>query len=226
MVSGRTIVVSAIGGTKVAEGPHAHGLPADGNLVVWRSVDGGHTWSQPSAVNDTPASAREGLHAMAVDTAGTLAAVWLDLRATGTKLFGSQSHDSGKTWSRNSLLYRSPDGTICQCCAPSLAATGKEQFAVMFRNSLAGNRDLYVLDWKDGIAGAPEKLGKDSWKLNACPMDGGGIANLNGHLVSAWRRDKAVYLAEPGKAEKAIGEGKDVTIARRCERHIRRLDES
>src|SRR3954452_8134702 len=38
--SGKTIVVSAVGGTAVATGTHAHGLPSDGNLLVWRSLDG------------------------------------------------------------------------------------------------------------------------------------------------------------------------------------------
>jgi hypothetical protein len=38
-ISGKTIVVSAVYGESVATGPHAHGLPADGDLVAWRSTD-------------------------------------------------------------------------------------------------------------------------------------------------------------------------------------------
>ena len=34
------------------------------------------------------------------------------------------SQDGGATWSKNVLLYESPGGTICQCCAPSLARAG------------------------------------------------------------------------------------------------------
>src|SRR5215471_1898310 len=34
------IVVTAVAGRRLAEGPHAHGLSADGDLLVWRSRDG------------------------------------------------------------------------------------------------------------------------------------------------------------------------------------------
>src|SRR5437870_4550170 len=34
-LSGGTIVISAVTGRKLATGPHAHGLPSDGDLMVW-----------------------------------------------------------------------------------------------------------------------------------------------------------------------------------------------
>jgi hypothetical protein len=33
-LSDGTIIISAVAGKKVAEGPHAHGLPSDGDLLV------------------------------------------------------------------------------------------------------------------------------------------------------------------------------------------------
>src|SRR5690349_6285909 len=66
VIDGDTLIVSAIA--------------SESDLFAWRSPDGGRTWSKPVAVNDKPTSAREGLHAMAVDPAGHLAAVWLDDR--------------------------------------------------------------------------------------------------------------------------------------------------
>jgi BNR repeat protein len=214
VISGQTTLVSAVGGSTVASGPHAHGLPADGNLLIWRSTDEGHTWSDPVTVNDVPGAAREGLHTMTVAADGTVAAAWLDLRSQGTRLVGSISRDAGKTWSKNILLYQSPDGTICQCCAPSLTSTGAGEFAVMFRNVMAGARDLYVLRWKDGQSiSSAEKLGTGSWKLNACPMDGGGIASDQGRLISAWRRGDTIFQAEQGKPETPIAQGKDVALA-------------
>jgi hypothetical protein len=44
--SGDAIVITAVVGRTLAEGPHAHGLPSDGDLIVWRSTDGGRTWSK------------------------------------------------------------------------------------------------------------------------------------------------------------------------------------
>ena len=213
-ISGDAILVSAILGKSLAAGPHAHGLPADGDLVTWRSTDGGMTWSQPTVVNDVPAAAREGLHAIAAGPHGEIAATWLDLRATGTKLYGAYSRDNGASWSKNVLLYESPEGTICQCCDPSIVSTGNGKFQVMFRNVLGGARNMYLADWDLSMPVTKvQKLGVGSWNLNACPMDGGGLARRGKSLVTAWRRDETVYLDDPGQPEVALGEGKDVALA-------------
>ena len=214
VISGKTIIVSAVYGDTQATGPHAHGLPADGDLVAWRSTDEGHTWSKPIVINDAPGSAREGLHAMAAGATGEIAAAWLDLRSTGTKLYGAYSVNGGSTWSKNLLIYESPEGTICQCCHPSLVSSGKGQFEVMFRNVVHGTRDMYLTSWHlNGQISNPKKLGTTSWNINACPMDGGGLGFGGGATVAAWRIDRTVYLSELGKKEVALGEGKDVALA-------------
>ena len=56
-IVGKAIVVSAIIGEK--------GKGADGDLIAWRSTDGGNTWSSGARLNDVPAAAREGLHSIA-----------------------------------------------------------------------------------------------------------------------------------------------------------------
>ncbi|BDC48018.1 hypothetical protein F183_A03340 [Bryobacterales bacterium F-183] len=210
-----TLVVSAIAGEKVATGPHAHGLPEAGNLLTWRSTDHGKTWTRSATINDVPGAAREGLHAMTLAADGkTLHSVWLDLRDKGTKLYGSKSDDGGKTWAKNTLVYESPDGTICQCCHPSLTADTRGNIWMMWRNVIGGNRDMYVLNTS---AAKPEavKQGIGTWPLNACPMDGGAFAvDPDGKVSSAWRRDGAVFLAERGAAEVELGKGKDVAMAR------------
>ena len=214
VLAGNTVVISAVYGETPAIGPHAHGLPENGDLVAWRSTDRGQTWSQPVVVNDVGGAAREGLHTMAAGEGGQVAAVWLDLRAKGTRLYGAYSQDGGKTWSKNLLIYESPNGTICQCCHPSLVSSGKDTYAVMFRNAIDGNRDMYLSEWHtNGSVSIPQKLGKESWALNACPMDGGGITRKGNGIVTAWRRDHTVFLDTPGQSEKALGEGKDVAIA-------------
>jgi len=197
------ILVSAVGGPKAAD-----------SLLAWRSTDQGKTWSKPITVNDVPASAREGLHALAADAQGNALLTWLDLRATGTQLYASVSHDSGQTWSKNFLLYQSPGGTICQCCHPSLLALGQGEFAVMFRNALEGNRDMYVARVKGTTVTKPAaKAGLKSWALDACPMDGGGLALSQGRLLTAWRRANEIFLAPENQPETRIGEGKDVALA-------------
>jgi hypothetical protein len=210
------LLISAIAGEKVATGTHAHGLPEAGNLIVWRSTDKGVTWKQASVINDVPGAAREGLHAIAAAANGKLFAVWLDLREKGTQLYGSQSADGGVTWSKNALVYSSPDGTICQCCHPSLTIDAKGGVWAMWRNVLDGSRDMHLIHSANGEKFEDvRKLGQGTWKLNACPMDGGGfVVDKDGKVTSAWRRDGEIILDEAGKPERSIGAGKDVAIAR------------
>jgi hypothetical protein len=212
-ITSQAIVISAITGAKVSTGPHAHGLPADGDLTVWRSMDQGRTWSRSAVVNDVPGSAREGLHAMTSTANGALFAVWLDLRGNGTRLYGARSTDHGATWSKNAQIYESPDGTICQCCHPSVVMEG-DQIYVMWRNVLDGNRDMYLASSGNGgqSFAAPHKLGVGTWPLNACPMDGGGLALRQGRVTTLWRRGSDLFLSSPGEPEARFATGKDATI--------------
>ena len=80
-----SICITAIGGKQ--------GKGRDGDVLAYRSTDGGTTWSGPVQVNDVADSAREGLHAMAADKQGTLCCVWLDLRNRKTEVMASTSPD-------------------------------------------------------------------------------------------------------------------------------------
>jgi hypothetical protein len=165
-------------------------------------------------VNDQPKASREGLHAMAADAEGHMAMAWLDDRSgKGKRLVGAFSNDGGATWGKNVELYQSPERTICECCAPSMVSLGHGEFAAMFRNALGGSRDMYTLRLSGGkTVGSAEKAGLGTWKLDACPMDGGGIAVRSGQIATAWRRDHAIYLAESGKPEVKVGTGMDVAF--------------
>jgi hypothetical protein len=214
-ITNHAIVITAVMGRTAEGGPHAHGLPSDGDLIAWRSADGGKTWSKGVLINDVPGAPTEGLHSLAADTKGTLFAAWLDKRSGhGTKLYGARSADGGLTWSKNVMIYDSPEGTICECCHPSVALDAAGQVLVMWRNWLAGSRDMYLTRSRDGVTfSKPEKMGTGTWQLNACPMDGGGLVVSQNHVVSAWRREHEIFLAAPGEKEVGIGEGIDVTIA-------------
>lgn len=206
-ISGSTVVVTAIYGATAGD-------PSKGDLVAWRSQDRGQSWKGPVIIDEVPGSAREGLHGLAATPSGSLAAVWLDLRSPGTRIVGAYSKDGGQTWSRNVLLRERPGGTVCQCCAPSISFGQDGRANVMFRNVMGDARDLYLLHWEPGNPPSEaQKVGTGSWILNACPMDGGGLAQRGDEIATAWRRDKTVYLTEAGNKEVAIGEGKDVAAA-------------
>lgn len=207
-ITPKAIVVSAVTGEL--------GGGKDGDLVAWRSTDGGATWSNGVRINDVVAAAREGLHAMTSTPAGLLYATWLDLREQGTRLYGASSSDGGATWSTNTLVYASPDGSICQCCHPSLASDEKGVLFAMWRNAVGGNRNMYVARSSDGGRNwtGSQKVGNGNWELNACPMDGGGLAlDANGNVITTWRRQSDIYQAKAGAAEQAMGAGKDPALA-------------
>ncbi len=185
-----------------------------GNIFSWQK-DASGKWLKGARVNDIDTIAKEGLTALGSDANKNLVAVWLDLR-NGNKnnLYGSTSSNNGKTWTKNFMIYTSPDGHICECCKPSIAINGNNVF-VMFRNWVKGNRDLYLIKSSDGgeTFTAAEKLGTDNWQLNGCPMDGGGLAIADNIVQTVWRRKNKIYACEIGKEEKEIAEGKSCTIA-------------
>lgn len=202
------IVISAVVGEK--------GRGEDGDLIAWRSVDGGKSWSAGKAINDVSSSAREGLHTMAAGGKGILFASWLDLRGKGTRLYGSTSTDGGATWSPNTLVYESPSGSVCECCHPTAVVDAQGRIFVMFRNSINGNRDMYLVRSDDGgkTFGPAAKLGVGTWKLNACPMDGGGLQiSANGKPLTIWRREGDVFLSAGPNLEQRIGAGRHPILA-------------
>ncbi len=202
------IVISAIAASR----PRAQ----DANLLAWRSTDGGKTWSAAHTLNEVAGSAAEGLHAMAAGGKAPVFATWLDLRNRRTELYGARSADGGASWSKNVLVYQSPDGHICECCHPSAAVDAKGNVYVMWRNWLGGARDMYLARSTDGglTFAKAEKLGEGTWPLNACPMDGGALAvDPKGAIASIWRRAQDIFLARPGQAETRLGAGKDAAVA-------------
>jgi hypothetical protein len=202
----------------VRRGPRiaAHGnrltITAIGDeLCAISSSDGGETWSAPVTINDAPKSAAEGLHDLAAAPNGALFATWLDIRSGHMELWGAESRDGGKSWAKNQRVYASPDKSICECCHPNALFDAQGNLAVMWRNSIEGSRDMWMTTRANGAKefSAAKKVGYGTWKLNACPMDGGKIVALGGGKFAAvWQRAGEVFFARPGEAEISLGKGK------------------
>lgn len=191
-----------------------------GNLTAFQLDHRSNRWTRMRGyVNDAKGSAPEGLATIAATDAGAFIATWLDLREERKNniylgVVASASADARRTPNRK--IYASPDGHTCECCRPTITTAGKH-VAVMFRNWLDGARDMYVSRSSDGgkrFASA-EKLGEGTWKLDACPMDGGAASvDPKGDLSTVWRRDATVYYARPGEKEKRMGEGRSPMMSR------------
>ncbi|HEX3998656.1 MAG TPA: sialidase family protein [Pirellulales bacterium] len=200
--SEKSVVVTAV------VGEQGHGR--DGDLLAWHSSSGGDHWSGPVKINTVPGSAREGLHHLTVAPDGTFYCVWLDLREKTAQVYGAASGDGGETWHDEKMIYRSPEGPVCQCCQPQATFDRDGGLHVMWRNNLAGARDMYLANSGDNGRSfdRAKKLGRGTWPLNACPMDGGGIAcDTDGTVHTIWRRDHDLYSCTPGKMELPLGRG-------------------
>jgi len=184
-----------------------------GNIYAFKQQGAGK-WTKAMKVNDVEEVAKEALMGLSADGLHVFA-VWLAVKnPKGQNVYGARSIDGGKTWSKNLLVYDSPDNSVCECCKPSVAVKGNNVY-VMFRNWLGGNRDLYLA--KSGNGGQSfenaQKSGAENWKLNGCPMDGGGlVVNNSGIPQTVWRREGKIYASTIGSAEKEIGEGRGCTM--------------
>ncbi len=85
----------------------------------------------------------------------------------------------------------------------------------MFRNWLNGSRDLYKMESDNSGSSFSKavKLGTDTWKLNGCPMDGGGIVFYNNKVHTIWRRHDQLFHCLPENKEVEIAKGRNCTIA-------------
>src|SRR5262249_22625632 len=114
------------------------------------------------------------------------------------------------TWQGERLVYASPDGSVCECCQPQAAYDPKGRLHVMWRNHVAGARDLYLASSEDHgkTFGKAVKLGEGTWPLGACPADGGAPADDGGRgAATVWMRKKEVFRCTPGEPEVSLGKG-------------------
>lgn len=186
-----------------------------GNIHAFRLNHATNQWAKTGMINDSPLSAPEGLMSIAADHQDNFYAVWLDNRLDKkNKIYVASTSGEAAQWSSSVMAYQSPDGTVCECCKPNIAVKDSKVY-VMFRNWLNGSRDMYVMQSHiERLAFAsPQKIGVGTWKLNGCPMDGGGIFIDDGHAVhTVWQREGKVFYALSNQKEIQIGKGRASSI--------------
>jgi hypothetical protein len=183
-----------------------------GNIHSFQLNHKSNSWSKIQNVNDIEASAPEGLMSITADDNNNFYAVWLDLREERKNNICFSTLNGKKGWSRNRFAYRSPESYVCECCKPSIIAKNNI-VSIMFRNWLKGSRDLYLITstTKGQNFSEAQKLGKGTWPLKGCPMDGGGLSiDSKNNIHTAWQREGQVFYAQPGLPEEKLGEGRNV----------------
>jgi len=204
-VSGAWVVVTAVASER--------GGGRDGDLLCWRSEDYGVSWKPGGRINSKEGSAREGLHAMAAGLKGAVFCAWIDLDGNLPRICGALSKDDGGTWG-SPIVIQADSAAICPCCHPSVAIDANGAIAVMWRGQEKGARDMVVARSVDGGAtfSKPVKVGTGTWRLDACPMDGGALISTLGRTISVWRRQDQVFRAEVEGTEVSMGDGEQPWI--------------
>lgn len=186
-----------------------------GSVHIFQLSHQSSKWIKTALANDVAGTAPEGLMSIAADQADNFYAVWLDNRNDkNNKICFAKTTNQGFSWLKNKMVYSSPDKTVCECCKPGIAVSNS-QITIMFRNWLEGSRDLYLLQSynKGNNFNEAVKLGTGTWKLNGCPMDGGGVTvSEKQGVTTVWQRQGSIYTSKPTKAESKIGVGRNCSI--------------
>jgi hypothetical protein len=187
-----------------------------GNIHSYKLNHSRNTWTKFGDVNDTKGSAEEGLMALTADKLDNFYAVWLDTRLKKkNNIYFSSLDRRTVSWKANQLVYKSVDEHVCECCKPNIYFNNNK-LVISFRNWLMGSRDIYYTSSADkGQTFSPAiKSGKGTWKLNGCPMDGGGIVvNDQGTVSAAWQRAGDIFYAIENRPEQKVGSGRSVNMA-------------
>ncbi|WP_237722675.1 sialidase family protein [Singulisphaera acidiphila] len=161
----------------------------DVRYLVARSTDGGASFSEPVSVHGEKA-VRPGFTSLSTGADGTLCVSWLDGRNQGQQPFLSLGNKGSDGFGTEELVFAGPEGKgICPCCDLSVARSAQGSTFVAFRNSDAGNRDIYLAQSESGEKAAfqpPVPVTSEHWKFEGCPHDGPSLALSGDRLHLLW----------------------------------------
>ncbi len=193
-------------------------ISKDGTIHSYKLNHSGGGWKKSGNINDRKGSAVEGLMAITAGQDDNFYAAWLDIREGGSNnIYFSAVNAHTAKWKPNTLVYKSPDKHVCECCKPNIVLYNNK-VVISFRNWIMGSRDIYyaVSANKGKSFSEPAKSGTGTWRLNACPMDGGGLAvDAKGKVSAAWRRNGEVYYWAENQTERKVASGRDVSMAQK-----------
>jgi len=161
------------------EGKHS------GHIRFSRSTDGGEHFSAPVTVNDNLDIISHRFDSMAIGKNGEIFIAWLDARDVeeakkagkqfeGSSLYYSWSDDGGQHFYPNKRIAMH----TCQCCRLDTAIAPDNTPVITWRHVFEGGiRDHALVKFNDwNTPGDTHRLGRDNWKIDACPHHGPGLS--------------------------------------------------
>jgi hypothetical protein len=117
---------------------------------------------------------------LAADDRGNVTACWLS-----DKLYANVSHDNGKSFAPYVEINSSYNP--CNCCTTSAAYGEDGRLAILYREETGNERDMYLVLWdQDEGRITRKRVGRTSWKIDACPMTYYTVVPRRGGFVAVW----------------------------------------
>lgn len=180
------------------------------------SRDAGASWDEPRWLHTDRQPVEHGFASFAVLDADTLAAVWLDGRATNQ----AAKPGSGFVKGPQRLYFRTLasdgslgpelclDDSVCDCCPTSLVSLGSGKLLVSYRDRMPDERrDVNLASFAEGRWSEPRCVDEESWTIAGCPVNGPSLDAKGERFGLVWYSaagDQSRVLA-------AIGEDSDDT---------------
>ena len=176
------------------------------DLRLAYSKDEGKTWSKPIAPHHDKTRTQHGFASLFEMPDKSLGLVWLDGRdmdpakkkEDGAMDVYFASFDS--SWKQTAET--SVNARVCECCQTSVATTADGPI-VAFRDRTADDiRDIHVTRIEQGKWTDAVSVHDDKWKIDACPVNGPGVAARGKNVAVAW----FTALDDNGKAYAAFSQ--------------------
>lgn len=177
---------------KSAKGTYAY------DVVLYRSSDGGNTWSAPIRVNDDGTPTEHGFATLWPWSKHELAIAWLDGRNTGGGNHDAHAGHGDATGNMMTLRAAVYDGkgrktaewpldaSTCDCCQTDAAVTDNGPVIIYRDRDPQEIRDVYTIRHADGRWQAPKAVAADHWRMPACPVNGPALAANGRSVWAAW----------------------------------------
>lgn len=190
--------------------------PYTGEIRFARSLDGGKTFSVPTAVHHDRQEITHRFDSIAVNGSGQIFVAWIDKRDLvaaadpkayrGAAVYFAVSDDHGASFRGDFKLA----DHACECCRIALAANRDGTVSVFWRHIFEPNiRDHALATLRaDGTSTAVTRVTFEDWRLDACPHHGPSLAlDAAGQPHAIWFSGsptaRGIFYGQPGAKQGA-----------------------
>ena len=157
------------------------------DVMISRSTDGGHSWSEPFRPHSDGTPTEHGFVSLLDAGGGAFSAVWLDGRAFAGENPTREMKVRFATWTPEGFREEAVlDELVCDCCQTAAVSTGGGPFVVYRDRSDDEVRDISYVRRSDGRWSSPRSVHDDGWEIPACPVNGPAIVAGEKDLAVAW----------------------------------------